>query len=255
MAGEFGDLVGMDFDIGGGGDFNVPDVPEPGGGIPTPPSGGGGFDFGDIAKGAKDIAGDIGAGVKGVLGPVGDLAKSVSPIASLATAGMGIAGGIQASKTAAQQAKVARDSQRLQQQNAAATAAAAQPLTDFGKEQLKQAQAGQIPPAIQAQIDTWAQGAKAQARDYMARSGQGNSQAMTQWEAYIDQQAKAMAATYLQQEQSLGMQGLTQGANALGSSGAQAGRVAEGAGQQQGGIDALMKQTNEMLAKLSAGAA
>jgi hypothetical protein len=53
----------------------------------------------------------------------------------------------------------------------------------------------------------------------------------------------------------LGIQGLTQGAQTLASSGSQAGNVVQNAQQTQGGIDALMKQTNDVLARLTASAA
>jgi hypothetical protein len=225
-------------------DFNVPDVSTP------QPSG-----FDALTSGVKDVAGGIGKGVSGALQPVADVAKPLLPLAGLATAGMGIASGIQGARTAADQAAIQKRAQRLQEQTAGQTAAAAAPLTQFGSQQLQQAAGGQIPPAIQAKIDEWKQGALAQAKDYMARSGQGNSQAMTQWAAYIEEQAKAMEAAYLQQEQSLGIQGLTSGAQALASSGGQAGNIAAGATQQQSSIDALMNQTNQVLARLTASAA
>jgi hypothetical protein len=259
---SFGDLVGMD--------YATPDVSTPSyaplpsleANIPgTDPtlagisSGGGGPSFSDITSGVKDVAGGIGKGVSGALQPVADVAKPLLPLAGLATAGMNIAGGVQGARTAADQASIQKRAQRLQEQTAGQTAAAAAPLTQFGSQQLQQAAGGQIPPAIQAKIDEWKQGALAQAKDYMARSGQGNSQAMTQWEQYIEQQAKAMEAAYLQQEEQLGIQGLTQGAQVLGSTGSQSGNLAAGATGQQNAIDNLMRQTNDVLARLTASAA
>jgi hypothetical protein len=265
---SFGDLVGMD--------YATPDVSTPSyaplpsleANIPgTDPTlagissggGGGGSSFGDIAKGVKDTIytppTEKGGEGGGILGTAASIAKPLLPFAGLATAGMNIAGGIQGARTAADQASIQKRAQRLQEQTAGQTAAAAAPLTQFGSQQLQQAAGGQIPPAIQAKIDEWKQGALAQAKDYMARSGQGNSQAMTQWEQYIEQQAKAMEAAYLQQEQQLGIQGLTQGAQALGSAGRQDQALIQGAAQQQTGIDTLMKQTNDVLARLTASAA
>jgi len=252
MAGEFGDLIGFDFGGFGGGDTNL-DV---GTTMPTPaPSAGGGFSFGDLAQGAKDVGGAIGKGVSGVLEPVSSVAKPLLPLAGLATAGMGIASGVQGAKQAAAQNRLARQAQQMQQQSASATQAAAAPLTQFGEQQLQAAQQGQVPAAIQARIQEWKQAAMAAANDYMARSGQGNSQAREQWLAYIEKQAKAMEASYLQEEERLGLQGLTQGAQTLASAGGQAGNVAASATGQRSAIDDLMKQSNDVLARLTASAA
>jgi hypothetical protein len=223
-------------------DFKAPDV--------APPSG-----FDALVQGAGDVGRGVGSAVQGTLQPISDIAKPLLPVAGLATAGMGIASGIQGSRQAAAQNRLARQGQQMQQQSAAATQAAAAPLTQFGQQELQAAQQGNIPPAIQAQIQQWKQGAIAAANDYMARSGQGNSQAREQWLAYIEQQAKAMEAAYLQDEQKLGIQGLSAGAQALASSGKQADALASGAIEQRSAIDDLMKQSNEVLARLTASAA
>lgn len=76
------------------------------------------------------------------------------------------------------------------------------PVLEFAADRLKRAQAGEIPPAIEAQITNWTQGAKAKALDYLARSGQADSSARVQMEEYIDKQAQAMRAQYLQEEES-----------------------------------------------------
>lgn len=225
---------------------------------PTPAPGGG-FSFWDLASkigtGARDVGRAIGSGVRGVTEPLADIAKGVLPIAQLGTAGMGIAAGIQGAKTSAANAATQRRAQRMQEAGAAATQAAAAPLTTFGQKQLEAAEQGQIPEAIRVKIANWAQGAKAQAQDYAARSGQGDSQMLVEWLSFIDQKAKEMEAAYLQEQQQLGIQGLTAGAQTLASAGGQAGAVAAGAQNEGQAIAELMRQSNEVLARLSAGAA
>ena len=218
--------------------------------------------FGDLAAATpqqqpapKGIGTQIAEGVGSVTKPMAEIAKPLLPVVGLGTGAMGIAAGVQGARQSAEQQRMMRQAQKMQQQSAAATQAAAAPLTQFGQQQLQAAQQGQIPAAIQARIEQWKQGAMAQARDFAARSGQGDSQMLKQWEAYIDQQAKAMEAQYLQQEQQLGLQGLQAGAGALGSAGGQAGQLAGGANVQRNAIDDLMKQTNDVLARLNASAA
>ena len=250
MAGEFGDLLNLDFGVGSldTGSSNL-DV-----GTTMPPasmgSGGdtGGFNFGDLAK-------NVGTGVKDVIQPVADIGKAVSPLVGLGTAGMGLAAGIQGAKTSAENAKINRGALDLQRQIASQQQAAAQPLTQFGSETLHRAEAGQIPPAIQAQIDVWKQGALQKARDYAARAGQGDSMMLRQWEDYIEQQAQAMGAQYLMEQQQQGVNALGQGAQALGGAGHTAGNVQANTENQMGSIASLMEQANKALASLSAGAA
>ena len=254
MAGEFGDLLSLDFSGGLGGDlfggassevtpgelggagFEAPTQPAP---TPTP------------GTGFSDIAG----GIKSGLQPFADVAKAALPLVGLGTAGVGMAAGIQGAQTSAQQARLARQAQGMQKQTLQAQQAAAAPLTAFGSQELQQAGAGNIPPAIQAKIDAWATGAKAKARDFAARSGQGDSTMLTQWESWIDQQAQAMAADYLQQQQQLGVQSLSQGAQALAGAGQNAASLQAGATGQEAGIARLMDEANRALASLSAGAA
>lgn len=260
MAGEFGDLVGLDFSAGdtGGGFASLSDAIRSGGAVPyadistpsvpttqvEPPSAGGGFSFSDLAKGAKDAPGTI-----------GEFAKPILPFAQLGTVGVGMAGTIRGAETAAQQARIARQAQRMQGDVLRSQQAAAAPLTQFGSESLERAGQGQIPPAIQAKIDAWLTGAKAKARDFAARSGQGDSTMLTQWESWLDQQAQAMAADYLQSQQQLGIGALQAGAGALGGAAGTATQIQQGAAMQGGGIEKLMEEANKALAALSAGAA
>src|SRR4029077_17236874 len=198
----------------------------------------------DTGLGFKDLAGGVQAGAKALL-----------PAVQIGTAGVGLAGGIRAAQTSAQQAQIARQAQRMQGDVLRSPQAAAAPLTQFGQNELQQAGAGQIPPAIQAKIDSWAQGAKAKAQDFAARSGQGNSAMLTQWLSWIDQQAQAMAADYLQEQQKLGVGALSAGANALSGAGQNAASLQQGAAAEQGGMARLMDEANRALASLSAGAA
>src|SRR5439155_1014017 len=129
--------------------------------------------------------------------------RIVLPFLSLGALGLGGAATIRGSQQLAEQTKIAGRAQKLQEQTARQTAEAAAPLTQFGTHQLQLAEAGQLPPAIQAQIDQWVQGAKQKAADYAARSGQGDSMMLTEWLSWIEEQGKAMAASYLQEEQKL----------------------------------------------------
>lgn len=235
FGGEFGGLAEQIRDIGAtGGSFGAgdaglgyqPDV--------TPnvaPSGG--FGFKDIASGAKEML----------------------PFLSAGTGLLGLGAGIQGAAQMGEQNKIARQGLKLQQQAAQKTQEAAAPLTAFGTQELGQAAAGAIPPAIQAKIEEWKTGAKQRAQDYAARSGQGDSQMLAQWLAWIDQQGKAMEANYLQEEQQLGVQGLQAGAGALTQAGGTASGVSQNAMNQSNAIENLMSQANATLSRLTAAAA
>lgn len=244
----FGDLA----NFGGvsGGELGL-DMPAP---APAPSSGFSGFSFGDIASGVGDAARSFAGGIKDVLQPVGQIAGAVAPLAQLGTAGMGIASGIQGAKTAASNAATGRRAQKLQEQVAGQQAAAAQPLTEFGKKQLDASSAGQVPPAEEARIQNWLQGAIQHAQDYAARSGQGNSLMLTQWVNWLNKQADEMRAAAIGEQQRLGITGLAAGANALGGAGQTAGNIQTGAQNQSGAIAALMAEANRALASLTAGA-
>jgi len=181
--------------------------------------------------------------------------RNVVPFLSLGALGLGGAATIRGSQQLAEQTNIAGRAQKLQEQTARSTAEAAAPLTQFGTHQLQLAEAGQLPPAIQAQIDQWVAGALQKARDYAARSGQGDSMMLASWEDWIIQQGKAIGATFLQEQERLGITGLQAGAGALASAGGAAGGVSQTAGAESQAITALMSQANQALATLSAGAA
>lgn len=239
-----GPAYGGGYDLGGGAVSPSPEI-NFGGPLPSLPE-----NFGQ-PSGFDRLAG----AVKGVTEPIGKAVSPILPLVGLGTAGVGMAAGIQGARTSAEQARIARQAQRMQGDVLRSQQAAAAPLTTFGSETLERAGAGHIPPAIQAKIDAWVTGAKAKANDYAARSGQGDSTMLAQWLAWIDQQGAAMAADYLQSQQQIGVTSLSAGANALGGAGATAGQLQQGAAGQQVGIEKLMEEANKALAALSPGAA
>ena len=210
----------------------------------------------DAAPAAAETAGDAGGrflpwladaggslvdAVKGVGSGLGGVAKAALPVAQLGAAGLGAYSGVKASEAAAENAKIQKRAIENQER-------AAVPLTNYGESQIKAAQAGNVPTAIQAQIDLWARGAKQKARDYLARAGIPDSKAAADWEAWIDQQAEGMKASALGAEADRGVNALRSGAQVSGNVGQQA-------GQQVSTIDGLIANANQVLARLAAGAA
>lgn len=179
--------------------------------------------------------------VKSGLSGFGDVAKQILPAAQVAGAGYGIYSGIQGARQLADQTKLAESASKRQGQISSDAAG-------FGRAAMDRASQGQIAPAVQQQIDNWAKGAKQQARAKAAQMGQGDSTMLAQWEAWIDQQAQAMQAGYLQQEEQLGLQ-------AYGVAGQAAGSQAGGAAGQQGSLEAMIAEANRVLARLSQAAA
>lgn len=195
------------------------------------------------------------SGVKGGIGTLGDVAKTALPIAQLGATGYGIYSGVQGAGQLAEQTKIAKRAAGTQERVAGEAMAAAQPAREFAKTEFARAAEGQVDPAIQAQIDLWAQGAKQQAMDYLARAGIADSSTAQTWLAWIDQQAQAMKAEALQRQQGLALSATGAATGALGTAGGVAGAEAAGAQQQQQDLQALIGQANEQLAKLAGGAA
>lgn len=200
-----------------------------------------------IGSALSDVASTIGSGASSVgsalgsaIGGFGDFAKKLAPAAQLGATGFGIASNIKAQQQAGENAKSIKRAIETQER-------AAVPLTNFGEAQLKNAQAGNVPQAVQAQIDSWAQAAKVKARDYLARAGISDSSAAAQWDAYIDQQAQAMKAQALTAEGQQGVDALSRGAQA-------ASGVGQQAGQQQSSLENLIASANKELARLAGGA-
>ena len=195
------------------------------------------------------------SGLKGGVGTLGDVAKTALPIAQLGATGYGIASGVQAAGQLAEQTKITKRAAEMQERVAGEATAAAAPAREFARTEFERAAAGKIDPAIQARIDLWAQGAKQQAMDYLARAGLSDSSTAQSWLAWIDKQAEAMKAEALQGQQALALQATGTATGALAAAGGAAGAEAAGAQAQQQDLTQLIASANEQLAKLSAGAA
>ena len=117
------------------------------------------------------------------------------------------------------------------------------PSIAYATERLARAQRGEVPQAVQAQIDLWRQGALQKARDYFARSGQGDSTSMVSMENYIDQQAKAAIAQYLMQEESSAITAMEGGRGGATT----AGQLLDAEGRAyQGGAQILGSEANDL---------
>lgn len=229
-----GDLLGgPGGDLGGGADVVSP-ISDLGGTISeagkSAADTASGFNFGDIASGIGGLAKGAGSAARGVL-----------PFAQIGGAVLGGVNTYKGMEQMSQQNKLLKQAQQRQ-------AEAAAPLTQFGKEELALAGKGQVSPAIQAQIDEWKAGAKQKIRDYLARSGMGDSSALVEWENHIEQQGEAMKAAALQDMQRQGVSSL--------SAGSQASTAAAGTSQQeQNALQQLIQQANEQLFRLGGLAA
>src|SRR5438094_1708658 len=152
------------------------------------PGAGGDYNLGNVAQ-SLDLGGDRGGGgdwwskLKSGASTFGDVAKAALPFASLGATGVGIASSIQARNQAAEQNRIMGRAEKLQERTAGEAASAAAPLTQFGSDALAKAQRGEIPAPMQAMIDQWKQGAKAQMHQYLASIGQGDSQTLAEMDA------------------------------------------------------------------------
>ena len=79
------------------------------------------------------------------------------------------------------------------------------PQQTFAADRLARAQRGEIPPAIQAQIEQWKAGELQKARQYFARAGTPDSTMMASVEADIERKAQAAAGEYLQNEEKMAL--------------------------------------------------
>ena len=206
--------------------------------------GGGGFSWGDLGR-------SIYGGIQGF----GNLARAAMPAAQLGLAGLGVYQGIKGGQQLADQTKIAERAAQTQAGIAGQAQAAAAPLAAFSQTSLDRAASGTIDPAIQTQIDLWAQGAKQKAQQYAASSGQGNSQQLVTWLSWIDQQAEGMKAQAIQDMQTQGIQAGGTAGGILGAASGAAGSGGQIATGQQQSIEALIAGANQVLAQLTAGAA
>jgi hypothetical protein len=242
------------FDFGGFGDFGsgLGNIDITGGDL-----GGGGDWFGPgapISVGPVAGGGNWWSGLSNALGGFGDFARNLSPYLGLGTAGLGAASSVLGALQSGRQSKLAEGAAKQEKILSQQAQTAAAPIAGFSAEQLQLAQQGQIPPAIQAQINQWKQAAKQQAADFAARTGQGDSTTLQSWYQWIDQQAQAMQASALQNMEQLGIQAGGTAGGILGQ--AMQGASAQGnlAGQNAGGIEALIAAANQVLSRLNAAA-
>lgn len=200
--------------------------------------------------GGSSIWDTIGRGISGF----GTFARNISPLLGIGTGIMGAVAGARGASQLADQNKLQQQAEQRQADIAKQAQGIATPVAQFGAQELSQATAGKIPAAIQAQIDQWAQAAKAKALDYLARAGIADSSAKEQWMAMIDQQAQAMAASALENEQQIGINAAGTAGNILGTGASAASGAVQTATQQSALIENLIAQANEAQAKLTAGA-
>jgi hypothetical protein len=184
----------------------------------------------------------------------GDVAKASLPFVQIGKEAIGAGASALGIRQLAAQTDIAKSAEQRQSGIAKEAQAAAGPVRAFGQQQLTQAAAGQIDPAIEKQIQLWIQGAKQKAQDFAARSGQGDSQQLVDWLSWIESMGQAMRAQAIQGEQGLGLQAEGTAANILGVGAGAAGGAGGAAAGQQNSLAQLIAAANSELAKLSSGA-
>lgn len=169
---------------------------------------------------------------------LGSIARGAVPFVQLGTglAGIGAAG--LGAYNAAQQRALLAQAQKAQLQ-------AAKPASEFAATALQRAEQGQLSPQQQAAIEQWKANAKARIRQYLAKAGLSSSTAAADWDRYIDQQALAMAASWIQQEAQLGI-GATQAATGA------AGGLARTAQMEGTGLSQSIQAANQAINSLAA---
>jgi hypothetical protein len=265
MAGEFDFGLGTDPFGGGGGDgipssgfnllpkgldsFQAPIFSEV---APREPMAGGGglYDFakGLFARGQDPGAPrgeDPGAPARpgapgGVLSDLSSIAKGIMPVAQLGLAGLGVKNQLDAAHMARQQSGNLAQFQQIQRESA-------QPLQQFGTQQLARAGAGQIDPAVQQEIDNLVAAQKIQARQWAARNQITDSTMIESILREIDNKAEAMKAQVIGMDKNTAIQALQA---AMG--GATAG--GQTASREQSQLDALIAESNKALATLAGSA-
>jgi hypothetical protein len=185
------------------------------GGAPTPPDKG--FGMGDLGSIAKNI---------------------VLPGMGLGISAMGIKSSLDAARNAREQAGMQRGFQEIQQKSAA-------PLQTFGTNQLQQASAGHLDPAVQQFIDDWAQTEKAKLQQQFAHMGITDSSMMQSALSEIDRRAISLRAEMLGKDKTTAIYALQ---SAMGG----AGVGAQVANQEQGQLDNLIRSSQQALAQLNA---
>ncbi len=183
----FGDWLGGLFgggggaDLGGSGNFGG----ELAGGSYGPllgdsagaaaPAGGGGF---------GGWLSDVGSGVANM--GAGDWMKALGTAGQLGSTGLGMYGGIKQMQQGAEQMNVLKQQQKQQQEMARPAAQAGGALTAAGSAAL---QGGALPPALEAQVEDFKNNARMRYRQMLAQTGQTDSTAGTQMDAWVEAQA------------------------------------------------------------------
>lgn len=270
----------MQFDIGdllGGGtpgadsftgtDFNVPMDWRAGqvdlGGTPGAESFTGGAPAGGSSAwqqfigSAPNKAGEGGSGLRGAVSEVGSVAKDVAPLFQIGAGLTGAAANIYGAGQIANQTQMANRATRSQLQSAqqardvaGQVSAPAGTLTNFGTEQLRRAEAGQLDPALESYIDQWKAGAKQLMLQRLSSSGQANSSTAEQVNQFIERQAIQIRAGMLEQMKTQGVGATQAGGGLLVNESS----VLTGAGQAAGGAAQTAQQQSAVLANLIAGA-
>lgn len=238
MADDFGFDLGLGSDPFGGGTEGLPQIPtgaDPN--IKLPDYTGG--ETGGLSGLARTLTGGGGkGGSSGILGDLGDILKGVAiPAAQLGLSGLGIKSQLDAAGQAKRQAGQLGQMQQIQRESA-------QPLQRFGTQQLSQASAGKIDPAIQQEIDNLVQAQKLQAQQWFAKQGITDSTMMQSVLREIDNKAEAMKAQVIGMDKNTAIQALQAAMQG-------AGMGAQVASQEQNTLDRLIAESNRALAALS----
>lgn len=175
----------------------------------------------------------LGQGTQG-----GGILKDITGLAGVGLQGLGIKNQIDALHQAKKQSGQMNAMQEVQKKSA-------QPLQEFGTQQLQQSAAGNVSPAVQAMIDQWVQAQKAAMAQKMASMGITNSTMAQSAMAQIDQQALAMKANMINMDEKAAIAALSQAMQ-----GAQGGAYT--AGMEQQALDNLIAQANKAMASLTA---
>lgn len=245
MADDFGFDLGLGSDPFGGGTEGLPQIPtgaDPNISLPDYSGGGQGGLF-SFAKGLIGRGEDPGAPRQpgasgGILGDLGGILKGVAlPAAQLGLSGLGIKSQLDAAGQAKRQAGQLGQMQQIQRESA-------QPLQRFGTQQLSQASAGKIDPAIQQEIDNLVQAQKLQAQQWFAKQGITDSTMMQSVLREIDNKAEAMKAQVIGMDKNTAIQALQAAMQG-------AGMGAQVASQEQNTLDRLIAESNRALAALS----
>ncbi len=213
------------------------DYPFDPGGLSEFPTVGGGDMAGYYGSSWAPMSSVPGGGGGSWLDTLSGYANQAMPFLRLGTQGLGAFAGIEGMMQAGRQNKYMQQAQKTAQQAAAPALAAQQALLPAGTSAML---GGALPPGLEAQVNQWANGAKAQARQYYAHAGIQDSTMMAEMDAYIDQLAQGMRAQYAQGLLTGGFQA-GQGAVSAAGLGGQLAGLGEGAANQ------AVQQANQAL--------